>query len=122
MPRSAVLSVGYLWGGSRTRTCGIGARGRPRWLSQLGVQRLNALLMSLTKSASAGSVPGSRRQVSAVPLLGLEPFLKIVCVPAGDRESWIAVVWTRPVFRNACMIMARRPTLVDITVQAAHHA
>jgi hypothetical protein len=44
VPRNAVLSVGYLWG--RVQDAELwdfcGARGKPRWLSQLGVQRLGA--------------------------------------------------------------------------------
>jgi hypothetical protein len=46
VPRNAVLSVGYLWGQVRDADLWdfCGARGRPRWLSQLGVKALGALL------------------------------------------------------------------------------
>jgi hypothetical protein len=44
VPRNAGLSVGYLWG--RVRDADLwdfcGARGKPSWLSRLGVQRLGA--------------------------------------------------------------------------------
>jgi len=55
VPRNAVLSVGYLWG--RVRDADLwdfcGARGMPRWLSELGVQRLGALLQGRTAAKTS---------------------------------------------------------------------
>jgi LytS/YehU family sensor histidine kinase len=46
VPRNAAVSVGYLWGGPATRTCGIfvGLAGGLRRLTQLGIFSALALV------------------------------------------------------------------------------
>ena len=69
MPRNAVSSVGYLWG--RVRDAGLwdfcGARGRLRWLSQLGIQRLGALFQRRTygQDLRASRAPDDGWQIPA---------------------------------------------------------
>jgi hypothetical protein len=61
VPQNVGVSVGYLWG--RVRDADLwdfcGARGRPRWLSALGVQRLDVLLhwQACGQDLSAGRSP-----------------------------------------------------------------
>ena len=54
MPRNAAVSVGYLWGGPATRTCGIfvGLAGGLRRLTQLGI--FSALVLTSRRTCGHG--------------------------------------------------------------------
>ena len=75
-------------------------------------------------------VPTRRRKVTSAftALLPASPWTQpsaLFCHSPGSR-AWVVPAWPLtpgpPVFPHPCMIMAGRPTLPDMTVQAAHQA